>query len=1550
MKQQIVKLGKVAITVDKNYWSITKDYDRLVMVKRQSTGVVYISRKPVPAGIEITNRDYWLSFNIGGADSTTVVNLVQEFGGDPEVAISQKVITEKIEEIEAAIASIGSTSGGHNILPFDGFDSYPVFEDAVSEQPYFLDISSSLQPVQYDIVAILSLTGNERFCLKVGDDYFTTWTIYTEVSSDSEIPEFRAINKSEWYNESRENKLFYNRSNKAIYAYDYITMGLIPVTNIQVVEENAPEAESTSNQDNATKGSIIVDLEHDKLLTWDGNKWKALSGGGSTPVDVPNSIAIRNRILYLEKVSTGSEPVVFASVELPAGGGQTVVVQSNDDSPSIVRLDTDITKLGKKVIPLGTSAANLFKNGIRENDSDVYNSTTYSTDDGTYTVYHIKYEFDLNNGSVTVPERSILKFEGGCLKNGTLVGNNTKVEVDGTYTIFDNMSFSGTFRDSSLYATNFGAIGNMVSVPKTLTYKNLVDEPINERTRLVNGVEELNLNAGSGGLESHDYKAFTSFKQFVYGSDNIKLTLNGDFYVAKVRSDLLGYSTELYIERANNLTIEGGTTTVGWKFHNCNNVTLSNTKYVGYHEVHKFPYITGTPTGTQRVNNVDIAYDFSEQTVKYIDGTADSIFGVADGIYFNTSRSITQDNKDSYVAAKGFYVNNCLVEMRGAGIYLGGATKNNNNIVTGLRLADNCVIENCELRYIKTQAFSLHGARGAKIRNCTIDYCNCPIDWSTGSVDCVIENIIATHCGMGYKHESDSYATNIYYCGNNIGRNIKITIDDSFPYVRGTEETFALKVQQASAGDVFKLYDCQFNVFDRNEPTLTNNTITKGITRISKMFLLLGNTEFNNCIFNLDRTETAFGDYSANVGGATANIDFNDCSITFKEGLYGGIFRGINKLRVKSSKITLAQHSNAVSAFYFSNNINSSTIESSLIDIEETSTSALEISDNTILKNNRVLFNAYSDVYGHGIRLAANCTIENNTINFTSTKAKGLFVINSASLSNVRINNNVITTNAGVVYRANYSISDSEIKNNIIDYTNNESAPTTSIIALGSSATNITIDGNVFKGSDGRSISNLPTYNTRIIGNLIDTSSKNTYANIPDAALVGLGFPFYDTTNNRLLMSDGIQWTPVGGSSPEDTPVTPVEPDEPTVPVYGSEEDIPETAQLGTTYFDTDNNVMKVYNGSTWVSSIQQVIPDSAGTSYNIDVPDAGVGYLFRVTSANNEIRMKLRPTGLWIALPLTNDCIVVSGSGAKGDFDTTDYTQATQIYYATDKGEYYLWYPGVEENRGNAGLYRIPTNHIALSRGTFNNAPDINEVVLGYRYYDTVRQKILTATSEGWTDNEGNVITIATKGDNQHRPAVTDITEGFKYYNTESHKEQIYNGTTWIDIEDAASAGTRVDSLVPDIVVGTISALNTTLAAAINKYYRYDTAVDTLTVTLPELVSSSKVQNVVVYLTAGSNADSTTITFAAATPTEGVAAPVYYQKSYDIEAGKTYEINALYNGAAWIIAAVEIITAVAQSSNSNNNSLLMGGFTPADTSLGDTASTDVQPENTEDI
>ena len=106
MKTQIDRLGKVAVTVDKDYWDITKDYDKLVVVEREGD-CCYLSRKPVPAGTLITNREYWIKFSSshGGGGGG---GISQNFGYDPDISISQKTLTESRDNIQSQIDAIVS--------------------------------------------------------------------------------------------------------------------------------------------------------------------------------------------------------------------------------------------------------------------------------------------------------------------------------------------------------------------------------------------------------------------------------------------------------------------------------------------------------------------------------------------------------------------------------------------------------------------------------------------------------------------------------------------------------------------------------------------------------------------------------------------------------------------------------------------------------------------------------------------------------------------------------------------------------------------------------------------------------------------------------------------------------------------------------------------------------------------------------------------------------------------------------------------------------------------------------------------------------------------------------------------------------------------------------------------------------------------------------------------------------------------------------------------------------------------------------------------------
>lgn len=76
------------------------------------------------------------------------------------------------------------------------------------------------------------------------------------------------------------------------------------------------------------------------------------------------------------------------------------------------------------------------------------------------TIYEVRYDFDLNSAEITLPENCVLKFNGGKLENGTLVGDNTKVNCDPYFTIFNKIIIKGNFLIEKLTPQNFGAVAD----------------------------------------------------------------------------------------------------------------------------------------------------------------------------------------------------------------------------------------------------------------------------------------------------------------------------------------------------------------------------------------------------------------------------------------------------------------------------------------------------------------------------------------------------------------------------------------------------------------------------------------------------------------------------------------------------------------------------------------------------------------------------------------------------------------------------------------------------------------------------------------------------------------------------------------------------------------------------------------------------------------------------------------------------------------------------------------------------------------------------------
>lgn len=89
-------------------------------------------------------------------------------------------------------------------------------------------------------------------------------------------------------------------------------------------------------------------------------------------------------------------------------------------------------------------------------DDSVNVLSTFSQSNARYV---IRVELDLKSKELVIGANSILVFEGGCISNGKIKGNQTTIEA-GVVTIFNNISNTGTFSSEAVFPQWFGAIAD----------------------------------------------------------------------------------------------------------------------------------------------------------------------------------------------------------------------------------------------------------------------------------------------------------------------------------------------------------------------------------------------------------------------------------------------------------------------------------------------------------------------------------------------------------------------------------------------------------------------------------------------------------------------------------------------------------------------------------------------------------------------------------------------------------------------------------------------------------------------------------------------------------------------------------------------------------------------------------------------------------------------------------------------------------------------------------------------------------------------------------
>lgn len=160
MESIIKKLGKTSITVEKDYHSSKKEYNKLTIVEEEGAFKTYLSRKPVPVGIELTNREYWIPFS-GVLESIVFdyIKFKQEYGSG-----------EKLEDNSIKTRHIENNAITSDKIQDDSIGNSKIADDTIEIEKLSVTLRNTIKAatgVSEDLIENISKLMHKVFPLEI---------------------------------------------------------------------------------------------------------------------------------------------------------------------------------------------------------------------------------------------------------------------------------------------------------------------------------------------------------------------------------------------------------------------------------------------------------------------------------------------------------------------------------------------------------------------------------------------------------------------------------------------------------------------------------------------------------------------------------------------------------------------------------------------------------------------------------------------------------------------------------------------------------------------------------------------------------------------------------------------------------------------------------------------------------------------------------------------------------------------------------------------------------------------------------------------------------------------------------------------------------------------------------------------------------------------------------------------------------------------------------------------------------------------------------------
>ena len=333
--------------------------------------------------------------------------------------------------------------------------------------------------------------------------------------------------------------------------------------------------------------------------------------------------------------------------------------------------------------------------------------------------------------------------------------------------------------------------------------------------------------------------------------------------------------------------------------------------------------------------------------------------------------------------------------------------------------------------------------------------------------------------------------------------------------------------------------------------------------------------------------------------------------------------------------------------------------------------------------------------------------------------------------------------------------------------------PTTGQLALGELGIN-TADGKVFLRKNNGTTDVIMEISGSIAGTATTITSGTT---APTDPAPKDGDLWYDTANDTLMVYNGTSWEAVAGDNAQSFMTTAAT--APTTRPDGS------ALVTGDTYYDTADGQLMIWNGTAWVSSkagVESVRSDAAAPTTQIDGTALAAGDTYYNTTDEN---LYIHDGTAWRLNSWYN--LIEPKAAAPTTRDNGEALQAGDIYWDTGDSELFV-YSGTQWSQVVTDV-SAPSPHLGSSSTVLTQRPNGQALVVGDIYWNTADSEMKVYT--GIAGNLWSPLGGASGGSTLEISDTTPTTtvDGSLWYDTGTTGHlMVYSQTAqaWIDLSAA--------------------------------------------------------------------------------------------------------------------------------------------------------------------